>query len=167
MDASRNLTLALRQLKRRGYRRIGWMIPQAGLERNNYHPLAALWAYQQRIAASNRISPFIYDVWQDARAAVWLRKNRPDAIIASGFQWVLRWLGQCGRRVPQEIGFVNFGRSEGEPSAGIDPNPRLVGAAVVDLVVGQLHRNEIGLPDYPKVVLVPGRWVAGPTLQKS
>jgi hypothetical protein len=47
--------------------------------------------------------------------------------------------------------------------AGIDQKSDLVGAAAVDLVVDQLHRNERGVPALQKLVLIEGVWVEGAT----
>jgi LacI family transcriptional regulator len=49
--------------------------------------------------------------------------------------------------------------------AGIDQNANLVGEAAVDLLIGQLQRNERGLPDYPKTTLVGGTWVDGASVR--
>jgi hypothetical protein len=39
-----------------------------------------------------------------------------------------------------------------------------IDSTVVDLVVEQLHHNQLGVPQCPKVVLIRGRWQAGETL---
>ena len=43
-------------------------------------------------------------------------------------------------------------------------NNRIVGSAGVDLVVGQLQKNETGSQDYPKVIQIESVWVDGPSV---
>lgn len=42
--------------------------------------------------------------------------------------------------------------------AGIDQMPERVAAAAIDIIMGQLTRNERGLPLNPRTLLVPGEW---------
>jgi hypothetical protein len=39
----------------------------------------------------------------------------------------------------------------------------MVGAAAVDTVVAQIHRNERGVPVFPKTVMIEGSWMDGET----
>jgi hypothetical protein len=48
--------------------------------------------------------------------------------------------------------------------AGIDSDPEALGVAAIELLVGQLHAHEYGVPLREKVVEVMGRWVPGRTL---
>ena len=96
----------------------------------------------------------------DARAFV--RKHQPDCVITStpafapaaavtspseGKPW---WVVlNCA------LASVEF--------AGIDNDYAKIAANAVDLVIGQLHRNERGIPQDPKLLHFNGRWV-GPKL---
>jgi hypothetical protein len=51
-----------------------------------------------------------------------------------------------------------------EPLAGIDADSESLGVAAVDLLVGQLHAYEYGVPKREKIVSVTGRWVSGSSL---
>lgn len=42
--------------------------------------------------------------------------------------------------------------------SGIDQMPENVAAAAIDIIMGQLNRNERGLPSHPRTLLVPGEW---------
>lgn len=48
--------------------------------------------------------------------------------------------------------------------AGIDQRFELVGAAAVDLIAERLSGNQRGLPETPKALRIPGRWVEGDSL---
>jgi hypothetical protein len=47
---------------------------------------------------------------------------------------------------------------------GIEQGEDIIAANAVDLVVGQLHRNERGVPERMKMVLFPGLWHPPPGL---
>ena len=49
--------------------------------------------------------------------------------------------------------------------AAIDQASREVGAAAVDIILGQINRHERGAPAIPKTVLIPGRWIEGRTVR--
>ena len=46
-------------------------------------------------------------------------------------------------------------------SLGIDTRPAKMGAAAVELVVAQIHRNERGSPPIPHTLLLDGVWCEG------
>jgi LacI family transcriptional regulator len=52
------------------------------------------------------------------------------------------------------------------PCAGLDQQPRELGARAVELLIAQLQRNERGVPDWPTTTTIPARWVEGPTVRK-
>ncbi len=49
--------------------------------------------------------------------------------------------------------------------AGLDLQPRTLGARSAELLIAQLQRNETGIPEWPTTTTIPGRWVDGPTLR--
>jgi len=48
--------------------------------------------------------------------------------------------------------------TKGAGMPGIDQKLEETAAAAIDLVVGQLRRNELGLPETPRFVMVEGVW---------
>ncbi|MCH2036741.1 MAG: LacI family DNA-binding transcriptional regulator [Puniceicoccaceae bacterium] len=69
--------------------------------------------------------------------------------------------------IPQELGLVHLDWHPGtEKWAGMRQNHRVVGRAGVDIVVGQLNRNEFGAQEHPLVVEVESTWVDGPSVSK-
>ena len=52
-----------------------------------------------------------------------------------------------------------------EPCAGLDLQPRLLGARAAEMVVGQILRSEFGIPAWPSRTTVQARWVEGPTVR--
>jgi len=49
--------------------------------------------------------------------------------------------------------------------AGIDQNHRSIGASAVDLLAGQINRNERGKPEHPKEINIRGKFTDGFTIR--
>lgn len=156
---------ALRELTQRGYRRIGLAMPAENDLRVKQYWSAGILVYQQNIPVEDRVPPLL-STGSFVRSFVdWLGQHRPDCIVSQERN-VMRVLDMLGLNVPGDVGYAHLAIGEGEPDcAGMNQNPALVGAAAFDLVDAQLRRNERGLPSEPKTVLVPGFWVAGPTVK--
>ncbi len=186
------MMLALRTLKRRGYRRIGF-VNSALFERRVKHGwLSGFLTFQQQLPQSQRVPPLLPRewglsdgplrsfpkspeigmhacaggmVWSPERFYKWLDEYRPEVIV-SNTAHPLAFVREKGIRVPEEIGFASLHRLlDTDPWAGIDRLPRSIGAAGVDLVTGQLQNNEYGLPRCPKIVSIEGVWRDGPTVR--
>ncbi len=75
------------------------------------------------------------------------------------------WLKRRGIRVPEDIALVATSVHESsDVTAGLDQNALEIGKVAVQVLVGCINRNEIGLPDHGRRVLVNGSWVDGHTL---
>ena len=76
------------------------------------------------------------------------------------------WLEGMHLKTPRDVGLVHLDRANNmEEWAGMDQNSYCVGVAATDMIVGQLHRNDQGIPDFPKAVLIQSRWVPGATVR--
>ena len=115
--------------------------------------------------AGQRVPLLLADGPFDAAFATWFKQYRPDVILTQSWQCG-RVLKELGVRVPGDVGLANLGVTADEGHlAGMNQNAELVGAAALDLVDAQLRRNESGIPAQQKTVVVPGHWVAGPTVR--
>ena len=158
------MILALRRLKHYGYQRVGLANLTDQIERVNHGWLAAYLVYSQGLPSRSRIPPLLQKEWQEKSFATWVEKYQPDAVV-SNTQEPLESLRALGLRVPEEIGYASLDRLQNnDPWAGVDQQPRIVGASVVDLVSEQLQRNEFGLPAHAKTVHLEGVWRDGPTV---
>jgi DNA-binding LacI/PurR family transcriptional regulator len=91
------------------------------------------------------------------------KEQRPDVVLTMSRE-VLPVLEEDGFTCPKDFGYVNLDLREDESHiSGIFQNNLHVASAAVDMVVAQLHRNEVGVPPFAKVVLIEGRWNAGHT----
>ncbi len=150
------MRMALLELARLGVRRPAALIDAETNERAKRAWEAAFLTHHPEPAAARglvRVGP--------GDAAEWLRATRADALIVSDEAL----LGARGvRTVCRERGLtvITLHWSKDTPQAlgGINQSYDLVAAQAVDLVAAQLNANETGVPDLPRIMLFPGRWVA-------
>ena len=192
-DYYHGMMMALRTLKHRGYRRIGFANSRRFSRRINHAWLSSFLTYQYHTPEDQRVPPLLVDGWVQASFGRWVEKHglveparhkdetdwrrdefarwldrwRPDAIVSNtDHPWA--FAQALGHKIPQDIGFVQLHKLfDDDPFAGIDRLPKLVGAATADLVIGQLQNNEIGLPAFSKTVLIEGVWSEGPSIRQA
>ena len=124
---------------------------------------------QQRLRpGEDPIPPFtaIAEARQDlAPFRRWLEETKPDVLFTL-YHEVERWLADCGRRVPDEIGLIQLElRPPGLHWAGMDQRNDLVGEAAVDLLVSMIHNGQAGVPERAIATHVTSQWVMGETVK--
>jgi len=161
-----DMQLAVRRLGKRKYRRIGLVLGENHSLRVDRAWHAAYLLHQNDIEAADRVPALIlreehgFDVFRH-----WLAQHRPDCLLFVD-QPVPEWLKRLEISVPAQIGMVHLDWfPELGAMAGIDSDPEAVGVAAIDLLVGQLHAHEYGIPNREKVVEVLGRWVPGDSIR--
>jgi DNA-binding LacI/PurR family transcriptional regulator len=161
----RCIKLAMEQLRRRDYRRIGLVMLGASDERVDNNWLAGYLIAQRSLAAADRIAPLLLDRWDEAEFARWLQRARPDAIVSKCAE-ALPALRRLGHRLPETLGaaFLTGVKATRETS-GVSEAPLEVGAAAIDYVAGMVHRAERGVPDLPRRLLIDGQWFDGRTVR--
>jgi LacI family transcriptional regulator len=165
----RSLMLALRRIRKMGYRRWGLALPASFDERVDHHWMGSFMVQQTRLEPEDRIPAFVLPdaEWTEKNFARWFRQNNPDVIISQQEE-VLQWLKNLGLRVPDDVGFVHLNCPDRSGKyAGIVQNNFGVGVAAVDFLVGMIFRNERGIPEIPHSILVEGTWQDGETLRKA
>lgn len=157
---------AAEELRRLGYRRLGLVINpkiDAWLE---HRFTSGFFAGRDRDSEEERRVPvFAFQKTESKAFQDWYRKNRPDVIVTLHTE-VQEWLNATRVSVPREVGLVHLDRESGMTEwAGMDQNSYCIGVAATDTIVGQLHRNDQGIPDFPKALLIQSKWVAGATVR--
>jgi LacI family transcriptional regulator len=155
--------LAMRQLRHRGYRRIGFAVTQEADARVDGHFLASYLREQQRLRSSSRVPVLLPPLakWTIARFRAWLEKHRPDAIICTEGPPVWAWLEVIG----DGLGFrprltALYGDLDSTADCcGVHQSDYEIGVATIDVLADLLHRNERGLPEIPRTLLVEPVWV--------
>ncbi len=164
------IMLALRNAKKLGYKRPGLVLNKRTNRGTRYLWQAGYTLFQAGQPQRDRIPPLLTPTpttQAPADFAKWLARHRPDVILHAGYE-LQSALEAAGLRVPDDIGLIHLDQEKARtklPCAGIDQGWHRVGMALIDSLVAQLHRNEYGLPETPKTILVPGKWVGGETIK--
>jgi len=167
-DFHYNLRLAFQSVVHRGYSRVGFIYSHYLDQESEGRTQAAFLVEQARLPEAQRLPILFLERFKEGRPAAfdrWMQAHQPDAILSIN-PVVREWVGEVGRSIPDECGLVNLNVVDDvENWSGIRENHELIGAAAVDLVIGQLSRNEIGIARHPRKVLIPGEWHEGGTLR--
>lgn len=172
-DDFRNYIAAFRNLQRLGYRRIGTVLSnQFVLSHrggNQWYP--AYLDCQSTISKVERIPIFSGSTplpggestpemarKRPGEFREWFLKWQPDALITLvGHE--KKYLDAMGLKIPQDVGFACLAQTAQAQFAGIDEKGDLIGETAVETVAAKIARNEFGLSDHPKIIMVPGVWV--------
>ncbi|MBL9218933.1 MAG: LacI family DNA-binding transcriptional regulator [Opitutaceae bacterium] len=150
--------LALHELGRRGYSRIGLIVPPWVEERvNHFHSVAFTWA-----AAQNKAKPLLcyHDPYTSSLADLrkWCHTHRPDALVLCfplDYEEVL--CKALGRAAVSRLGIVSLGYdTQCANTMTVDYRPSMLGAVAVDQLITQLHRGERGIPQVQQTLSLEG-----------
>lgn len=153
-------------LRKLGHARIGLVLHHADNSRVRHLWVTGFlgqWQY-----GVERIEPLIVKNYEDPKPFLkWLKRARPNAIISIWQDLPLAWMREHGILVPRDISYatLDLGDRVGK-LAGMLQDNHGIGAAAMDLLAGQLFRNEIGIPTTPKITMVEGTWMDGPTVAR-
>lgn len=130
------------------------------------HRLFGGFAIQTRqLPKRNEIPPFPYK--HDGREAFskWYNKHKPDVILTLHAE-IKQWLTELKVMIPKQVGLIHLDYHKQLGAwAGMKQNHEHVGQAAVDMLIGQLHRNEIGLPPFQKCIVINSSWKMGATVK--
>lgn len=160
-DHGHTATLAIENLWRLGYRRIGMALkPRREHAESSMLASMLLWQYQENVV---KIPPIAPTEWSPECFLEWYRREKPDAIICSD-HLALDWLRRSNVSVPGDVVFAHVDLDfHWKGIAGVDQCNREVGAVAMDLLIGLLTTNRFGSPSNLRTVKVQGRWVDGET----
>jgi DNA-binding LacI/PurR family transcriptional regulator len=166
-DHYRSMMMVLQRLQTLGYRRPGLVLNRHHDERLLYRWEAAFQTYHNHHNAFIRLPPLIIPEISRTEFVVWFQATKPDVVLCHRAE-VIEWMKDCGASVPGTHGFCCLNEMMNViPCAGIDLQPRLLGARGIELLIAQLHRNEYGVPETPMTTTIPALWVDGPTLRSQ
>lgn len=160
------MQLALQTLEERGYRRMAFCTTRTEVELLGMEWLGGFSAWQSLKPERKRIPAYIGDNWEPAPFIQWLRKVKPDAIITNTHLF-FDFCKDAGLVAP-EVAYVTLCAGPDHCGlAGVSQNQDRVGMAAIDIILAQIHRNDYGLPELPKTVLVQSSWVEGPSVRMA
>lgn len=160
------IQLAVGELARLGYRRIGLVLRKRYHAMTDFIMLSTFLVFQHGLPEADRVPIESPEEWTEAYFMKWFKRHRPDAIIGT-VRPAREWLARAGYECPRDVGLALLDWDErSDDFAAVDQNAAAVGAAATDIVLGQMRRNERGVPEIPRTVLVDCRWRRGATLRK-
>jgi DNA-binding LacI/PurR family transcriptional regulator len=149
------------QLALRGCRRIGFVGSDTFCVRTN-EAFSAAAAWQNLQAGEKPVKPLVFKTYDEMTVVfdAWLKRERPDAIIAHA-ENILSHLKErlalhSGGQVLLTCTSINSPESA---CPGIDERHELIGHKAVDILTGQLNRNEKNIRSTHAASLIDGRWV--------
>ena len=163
-DYTHDIDLALQVFKKSGGRRIGFAVPDELDANIDYSWSSRFLHYQRWIPVKDRVpfAPCQNHVLERRSFMAWFEKHRPEALLITGNE-VYSWLKAEGYRVPEDVKLINLLQRGEKDLAGIDPCTSEVGHAAVDLMLSLLQSNQLGLPKFPHMTAIKGKWVPGPS----
>ncbi len=163
----RSMMALLARLVARGYRRPGLYIERGRDERTQRRFSAAFRSFQESEPGIEIIPMLIAETRRREEFTTWFGRHQPDVVL-SHFTETIDWMAACGAKVPGRHGFVSLNLIyKDRPCAGLDQQPRELGARAAELLIAQLQRNERGIPEWPTTTTIAARWIEGPTVRKQ
>jgi LacI family transcriptional regulator len=164
-DHYRSLTGALLRLTAMGYRRPGIFLNKHHDERLQHRWEAAFHVFLESHPEIERVPALITPELTRENFTAWFRRHKPDVVIGHNTE-AIDWMEAAGAKLPATHGFVCLNvLTKTRPCAGLDLQPRLLGARGAELLIAQLQRNETGIPEWPVTTTLPAHWLDGPTLR--
>jgi len=165
--------LCLRRLAELGHRRIGMATVSDTLKRTRHAFESPFLIFQNSLPASRQVPLFTIEghiegsavsTWKD-RFLAWVKAHKPTAMVCT-FTEGVPWLREAGFRVPEDISVATLSTMQQPGWAGVDQQERIIGARAVELLISIFQAGERGVPQTAMRMLVDGKWVDGPTVQK-
>lgn len=164
-DHYRSLLAALQRLAAAGYRQPGLFLQKHHDERLQFRWGAAFRAFQESHPEVRAVPPLVVDNLTREEFVRWFKRWKPDVVLGHHCE-AMDWMESCGAVVPETNGFVCLNvLMKTRPCAGLDLQPRTLGARATELLIAQLQRNETGIPEWPSTTTIPARWVDGPSIR--
>jgi DNA-binding LacI/PurR family transcriptional regulator len=147
---------ALRQLRRAGFKRIGFCA-SAILDRRMFGAWSASFLVHHPLGPTTAGS-LLHLPRELQRAAFlkWCETTRPDAVLDSG-NHLSHWIQSLPASRRPHLATLSWSREQPHIS-GLDQRPEAIGQAAIDLLAAQLHHNERGIPACAKALLIEGVW---------
>lgn len=161
----RSMLEVLERVTARGYRRPGLFLERRRDERLQHLWGAAFLSFQHQHPEVNRVPLNVVTQFRSETFVPWFREHAPDVVISHHSE-PMDWMESCGAQIPETHGYVCLNLMQKvRPAAGLDQQPRQMGARAVESVIAQLQRNEMGAPQSRTTLTVSAIWQEGPTLR--
>ncbi len=166
-----DLNRALDRIGELGYRRPGLVVGQYEENRTGHAYAGAYLGWcEQRGGLASALPILRLNQLEEAPLAGWLDEHRPDVVVFVHLYDAIgdlrRFLRRRKIRVPDELGVVVVSQIvEGSGFSGFQQNQSLLGAWMVELVVGRMMNRDFGIPQNPRIEMVESCWIEGGSLR--
>lgn len=172
-DVPFNLLLAVKSLRRLGYRRIGVSLARSVDTVVNYSIRTVARDLCLGAPSAERVPPLFHQPgWlksgdeehRKREILTWLKRYKPEVIVVHD-NHVEEWVTSAGYRVPEDLGIVHLAVDDDVLDwAGINSRRREMGSTAVDQLVALMRNRQFGVPKMPLNILIQGYWQSGRTL---
>jgi DNA-binding LacI/PurR family transcriptional regulator len=160
-----NIDLAVEEIRKLGYQRIG-LAMHADMELRSTRTYSATLLWDAFSRGEQAIPPFKSNDKRLPGLDQWILEHRPDVILGTDSNLILAVIApQIPAKLRKSIGLVSLDYMPALPVAGVDQRAEAVGAAGFEWLVGQLQRGERGIPRIATLTSVEGVWRAGPSVR--
>ncbi|MBC2602583.1 LacI family DNA-binding transcriptional regulator [Puniceicoccus vermicola] len=163
-DHYSNMESLLKACATWGYRRPGLCLETLSDERIGGQWEACFLRQQTENPLFEKVPLMKYADLSDSYLLHWIRDERPDVVICSSPWRILSIFEKADIRLPEDVGLasVSAARPDGDLS-GIVEDGFSAGAQSVSQLLRMVYANEVGLPENPLKILLPGRVYRGRT----
>ncbi len=162
-----NAIRAFRAIRERGYQRIGFV----GTHSRQRIFSAGMFFAQEEIPPEE-VVPRLYiadadsDETRVVRLKQWMQVHQPDAILTDR-PFLPDLLEKAGHRIPDDIAVATMSMHDSRIDAGIDQNPKDIGAAAIRTLISLINEHNFGIPAVRNEIMIEGRWIDGAMLPKK
>ncbi len=153
------------QIQKLGYRKIGLVLRKRQDDFHAHIQRCAVSDFQLNLPSELQVPHHIEKMVTKEGFYQWLDTYQPELVVA-GFDEIYDWMEERGCSIPEKIGLVRPQICGIRNLSGIFFDHFAVGAASVDLIAGQMNRNERGIPKQKKHIVVSGVWNQGETVTR-
>jgi len=167
-DQRQDVRMAFREMRARGYRRIGLAVGRASEESIQFRYTAGYLIERSSIPLEDHVPELHFPhqaPWGKVSELIgnWIRKHKIEAVLCN-WSSLGQLLTDAGLRVPKDVACACLcltGESNG--LAGIRPNLHMVGVKAVSLLTSQLKQDSRGVAAFASNTYVRSRWQDGPS----
>jgi LacI family transcriptional regulator len=159
--------VAMRQLRKLGYRRIGLATAREDQTRLVESFGMGVLIEQASLPEAECVTPLIFGLADVPNlphlVPDWMRENKVDVII-SNWNELFDTFATAGLRLPQDVAFASLDIPPSMPHvAGVVQNHRLVGQRAMEQLAIMTDAYQRGVPRAQTVTYIPGYWQDGVT----
>jgi len=145
----------MHQLHAAGYHRIGLVVNSLLEARSQHTIVGGFWAGLE-IDVPKREAFFEAEAESRSSFLEWLERYRPDSLIIA-YPPALTWIEEAQQSVPVVLRMVqDVPGNRAYP--GIFQDFKRLGQVTAEQLIGQLQRNEVGIPEDPLQTSITGAW---------